>query len=408
MPGLSSSSRLSHYTAPCPAPAPPFNVRATASLRPSSSSSLPPSTSSTSSSSSALPSYCSLVRLTQRRPYLGFPSLSAERRILSRVRDSGDGGPFLSQLSEEDEDSSFTAPSLSSSSPEAEKRAPPVSEKKSSSSDGEEKPGFFKQVSSWLNLTPEDYKTIGATIVFSLFFRYFIADFRFIPSLSMYPTLEVGDRIIAEKVQKGRVIAYESRMFSKPETTAQIYEKSYLQLSMLLLSGGIIYRSGFYCVYRSSEFALFLVTEAAFGKADAVSYYFRNPDVHDVVIFTAPSVLQERGYGSGEVFIKRVVAKAGDVVEVHDGKLIVNGVAQKEGFIAEPPKYDMRSVYVPEGYVFVMGDNRNNSFDSHAWGPLPARNILGRSIFRYWPPARIGSMVYENDMSTPLELQKAS
>lgn len=108
----------------------------------------------------------------------------------------------------------------------------------------------------------------------------------------------------------------------------------------------------------------------------------------------------EYGYSSNDVFIKRIVASEGDWVEVRDGKLFVNDIVQEEDFVLEPMSYEMEPMFVPKGYVFVLGDNRNKSFDSHNWGPLPIENIVGRSVFRYWPPSKVSDTIYHDQAIT--------
>lgn len=92
-------------------------------------------------------------------------------------------------------------------------------------------------------------------------------------------------------------------------------------------------------------------------------------------------------------------------MQVRNGQLIRNGKGLSEQYIMEKPQYTMPRLTIPEGCVFVMGDNRNNSYDSHVWGPLPVENIKGRAAFNYWPPRKFGALDYSL-FETP-EMQRA-
>ena len=91
---------------------------------------------------------------------------------------------------------------------------------------------------------------------------------------------------------------------------------------------------------------------------------------------------QEKGIPRSEVFIKRIVGIPGDTISVHNGALYRNGKRISESFTKEPLDYEMKPLRVNENQLFMMGDNRNNSYDSHIWGPLPKNEVIGRAVFR--------------------------
>lgn len=125
---------------------------------------------------------------------------------------------------------------------------------------------------------------------------------------------------------------------------------------------------------------------------EKVSYYFRLPAKGDIVVFQPPQPLLALGFTPDQALIKRVIGQPGQTVRVQAGKVFVNDQPIAESYIAAPPNYHMETVTVPENTVFVMGDNRNNSNDSHVWGFLPQQNILGRAIFRFFPIDRLGAV----------------
>ncbi len=121
-----------------------------------------------------------------------------------------------------------------------------------------------------------------------------------------------------------------------------------------------------------------------FVLVDKISYRLGQPQRGDVVVFQYP-LATERD------FIKRVIGLPGDIVSVVGGAVSVNGQPLSEPYIAAPPAYANTWTLGPDQY-FVLGDNRNNSSDSHNWGPLDRKYFIGKAIFVYWPPEGWGLM----------------
>ena len=112
---------------------------------------------------------------------------------------------------------------------------------------------------------------------------------------------------------------------------------------------------------------------------DKATYHFRDPEVNDVVVTVDPR--------TGETIVKRVVAVGGDTVGIDDGQLILNGEAVFDADIdnANMDGYFHGPVVVPEGEVFLLGDNRDTSLDSRAFGTVSVDDVQGRVIGHAWP-----------------------
>lgn len=93
-----------------------------------------------------------------------------------------------------------------------------------------------------------------------------------------------------------------------------------------------------------------------------------------------------------QIWVKRVIGRAGDKIEYKDGIVYRNNEKLEEDYLHEDMRIPFESVVVPEGYVFVMGDNRNYSSDSRDIGPVPVENVIGKVVFRMYPLSKLGTL----------------
>ncbi len=108
------------------------------------------------------------------------------------------------------------------------------------------------------------------------------------------------------------------------------------------------------------------------------TYRLHPPRPGDIVVFRSP-------VNPGDDLIKRVIAVAGDRVEIARGQVIVNGLAREELYITPGDVKSFPPVIVPAGSIFVLGDNRPNSEDSRYFGPVSVRAVKGKAVLIWWP-----------------------
>lgn len=181
----------------------------------------------------------------------------------------------------------------------------------------------------------------------ALLIKTFLVQAFFIPSASMEPTLLVGDRVLVEKV---------SYRFGEPDRAdVVVFEKDLAQVA---------------------------------GHAPETDDRSFAEDIADSIrgLFGFPT-------GTSQDFIKRVIAVEGDQVEGREGHVLVNGEPIEEDYLPEGmTTSDFPAVQVPEGQIFVMGDNRSNSDDSRNFGPVPTDSVVGKAFLLIWPPKDFGTL----------------
>jgi len=110
-----------------------------------------------------------------------------------------------------------------------------------------------------------------------------------------------------------------------------------------------------------------------------LAYLIGEPQRGDIIVFSLP--LDEK-----QDLIKRVIGLPGETISIQNNEVLVNGVKLEEPYIAQPPVYSGEWT-IGRDELFVLGDNRNASKDSHQWGVLPIKNVIGKAVLIYWPPS---------------------
>jgi signal peptidase I len=118
--------------------------------------------------------------------------------------------------------------------------------------------------------------------------------------------------------------------------------------------------------------------DGEFVLVNKLAYRMGKPTRGDIIVFRSTTETDLD-------LIKRIIGVPGDQISVHNGQVSVNGHVLDETYINAAPNYD-GDWQVPADNLFALGDNRNDSSDSHMWGFLPEENVIGKALLIYWPP----------------------
>ena len=227
---------------------------------------------------------------------------------------------------------------------------------------------------------------LSGAMVF-LVLRPFTLQSYHIPTSSMQPTLREGDHILVNKLlYRLRKPRYGEAIVFRAPLDADATEREFLKRLIGLPGDTIEARPGFVQIgnVRFYHTDIRAALEQSLGLSDTNDEL--NPRrlrlLRDAIWIDGKKILAED-------FARRVGAPPGTAVRIQPGQVLRNGEPLTEDFVAEDPEYQVDPQVIPPGFCYVLGDNRNQSHDSHRWGPLEMNRIVGRADVVFWPPRRI-------------------
>lgn len=199
-----------------------------------------------------------------------------------------------------------------------------------------------------------------------------------IGSRKVYPRMRLNWRDIVETVLFTAIIFFLVR------ASAENFRVEGRSMEPTLSNGQfiLINKAGYWRIDQEIIDTIFPGVSEPTGGSGTI-YLFDPPQRGEVIVFQYPR-------NPDKAYIKRVIGIPGDTVEVEDGRVILNGTAVEESYLLDEPRYESPYQEVPSGYFYVLGDNRNNSSDSHVWGLVPEGLVVGRAWLSWWPPEELG------------------